>query len=118
ANLIGPGRERNVMVKIETYPNGVVCLRPVGDLDWSNATALRHAVHSILRLHVRVELDLQDVESIDAAGLSALVGSVRLIRNIPGQVRVIHMPPAVRSRVELLRIDPRFVGMGETGEAA
>lgn len=106
------------MVKTETYPDGVVCLRPAGDLDWSNATALRHAVHSILRPHVRVELDLQDVESIDAVGLSALVGSVRLIRSIPGEVRVSHMPPAVRLRIELLCIDPRFVGVGETGEAA
>jgi anti-anti-sigma factor len=106
------------MIKTETYPDGVVCLRPVGDLDWSNATALRHAVNSVLRPYVRVELDLQDVESIDAVGLSALVGSVRLIRSIPGEVRVSHMPQVVRSRIELLRINPRFVGAGGTGQAA
>ena len=106
------------MIKTETYPNGVVCLRPVGDLNWSNAVALRHAVHSVLRPQVRVVLDLQDVESIDAVGLSALVGSVRRIRSVPGEVRVFHMPPAVRSRIELLRIDPRCFAAGETGEAA
>lgn len=106
------------MIKTETYPNGVVCLRPVGELDWSNATALRHAVHSLARPYVRVVIDLQDVESIDAVGLSALVGSVRLIRSIRGEVRVLHMPRAVRSRLELLRIDLRCVGAGATGEAA
>ena len=106
------------MIKTETYPNGVVCLRPVGDLDWSNASSLRHAVHDTASPYVRVEIDLQDVESIDAVGLSALVGSVRLIRSIRGDVRVTHMPPAVRSRLELLRIDPRCVAAGETGEAA
>jgi anti-anti-sigma factor len=106
------------MIKTETYPNGVVCLRPVGDLDWSNATALRHAVHSVLRPYVRLELDLQDVQSIDAVGLSALLGSVRLIRSLHGEVRVSHMPSVVRSRVELLGIDPRFVPAGEPREAA
>ena len=106
------------MIKTETYSNGVVCLRPVGDLNWSNATALRHAVQDVFRPFVRLELDLQDVESIDAVGLSALVGSVRLIRSVAGEVRVTHLPPVVRSRVELLGIDPRIVGAEGTGEAA
>ena len=105
------------MIKTETR-DGVVCIRPAGDLDWANATALRHAIHDVLRPFVRVELDLDDVVSVDAVGVSALLGSVRLIRSIHGQVRVSNMPAAVRSRVQLLGIDPRFVGADGPGEAA
>lgn len=106
------------MIKTETYPDGVVCLRPVGDLTWDSATALRHAVHDVLSPSMLVELDLQDVASIDAVGLSALLGSVRLIRSVAGEVQVSNIPPAVQSRLDMLGIDLRFVGAKGTGEAA
>ena len=105
------------MIKIETR-DGVICIRPVGDLDWESATALRHAVHDVLGSFVRVEIDLDDVASIDAVGISALVGSVRLIRSMHGEVRVSNMPQLVRSRVETLGLDPRCGGAEGPGEAA
>lgn len=103
-----PTHERNDVIKIETCPNGTVRVSPAGDLDWTNATALRHAAHELLELHLGAELDLHDVVSIDAVGISALLGSVRLIRSAGGKVRITNMNPQVRSRLQLLSIDPEF----------
>ena len=107
------------MIETATYPDGVVRLRPLGDLDWISARVLRHAVHDVIEPQVRVELDLDDVESMDAVGFSALLGSVRIIRSLGGEVRVCNLSPAVRSRFEMLGIDvPSFAAPDARGDAA
>lgn len=93
------------MIETSTYPDGVIRLSPLGDLDWISARALRHAMHDVIQPGMRVELDLHDVMSIDAVGVSALLGSVRLIRSLGGEVRVCNMSQPVRSRLEMLGID-------------
>lgn len=106
------------MIKTETHPDGMVSLRPIGDLDWSNAGALGHAVHNVLTPFVRVEIDLEHVVSVDAVGITRLLRSVRLIRSIAGEVQVTKVPAAVQSRLDLLGIDLRFIGTSRPGEAA
>jgi anti-anti-sigma factor len=107
------------VIETSTYPDGVVRLSPLGDLDWISARALRHAVHDLINPRMRVEFDLHDVMSIDAAGISALLGSVRLIRSLGGEARVCNMSKPVRSRFEMLGIDVRsFAATGAWGDAA
>ena len=106
------------MIKTETYADGMVSLRPIGDLDWSNASALRRAARGVLRPFVRVEIDLNDVVSTDAVGIAALLRSVRMIRSIAGEVQVSRVPSTVQSRLDLLGIDLRLVGAPGPGKAA
>jgi len=107
------------VIDTSTYPDGVLRLSPRGDLDWISARALRHAVHDIITPRMRVELDLHDVMSIDAVGFSALLGSVRLIRSLGGEVRVCNVSQPVRSRFEMLGIDvPSFAATRARGDAA
>lgn len=107
------------MIETSTYPDGVVRLSPLGDLDWMSARALRHAMHDVIQPLMRVELDLHDVMSIDAVGVSALLGSVRLVRSLGGEVRVCNMSQPVRSRLETLGIDLQtLAGTRARGDAA
>jgi len=97
------------MIEIQTRRNGTVRVGPVGDLDWTRATALRLVVHDVLEMQMGVELDLRDVISIDAVGISALLGSVRRIRSAGGEVRITNMKPQIRSRLQLLGMEPEFL---------
>ena len=91
---------------IETYvdrASSIVC-KPWGRLDWVEATCLRHVINDALRPGIEVVIDLGHVDSVDAVGMSALLGSVRRVRAIGSRVRVCNVQPAVRGRLELVGI--------------
>jgi anti-anti-sigma factor len=72
-----------------------------GDLDWVGATALRHVMADLLQPGMEVVIDLRLVDSCDAVGISALVGSTRRARAVGCRVRILddprneHQAPAV-----------------------
>jgi anti-anti-sigma factor len=53
-----------------------------------------------------VVVDLRHVESMDAAGVSALTDSVRLVRTLGGTARVCNTRPGLRWRLQLVGIEP------------
>jgi hypothetical protein len=72
---------RKELLVIETYVGAderCIC-RPLGDLDWVRAFSLRHAIHKLLQPRIEILIDLSRIESVDATGISALVGSVRRV---------------------------------------
>lgn len=93
--------EERKMIETQAGPNASVHLRPFGNLDWIGAMSLRHVVQDALRPGVQLVIDLSRVRSIDAVGVSALVGSVRRVRAVGGEVQISNPVPGVTRRLEL-----------------
>ncbi|HEX6393785.1 MAG TPA: STAS domain-containing protein [Acidimicrobiales bacterium] len=89
------------MIEIQTCTDGRVKLRPFGDFTWTSAVSLRHLVHDAICQELDLTIDLSRVEGIDAAGLSALVGSIRRARSAGGTAQVINARPRVTAVFEL-----------------
>jgi anti-sigma B factor antagonist len=104
---------------IETY----VCvdrqrlLVPLGDLDWVSAFSLRHAVHDLMEPGIEILIDLSRVESIDATGISALVGCARRVKAAGGTARICNAPPQVQRRLEHVGAD-RLLWPGQQGNGS
>jgi anti-anti-sigma factor len=86
---------------IDTYvrQDDSVVIRPSGPLDYRAATALRHAVAHSVHRGIDLLLDLGDVETIDAVGVSTLVGTVRRTRALGGSTTIYNAGSNVRERM-------------------
>ena len=81
---------------------------PSGDLDWISAFSFRHFIGELYHPGDSIVVDLSRVPSIDATGLSALVGAVRRVLSMGGAVQIRHVCPAVLRRLQLVGLD-RFL---------
>jgi anti-anti-sigma factor len=88
----------------------VVC-KPRGNLDWAAAMSLRRDVRDSLGPGVEIVIDLSPVEFIDAAGMQAVVGSVRLARAFGASARVCNARPPVQRLIELVGVYPLVTGL-------
>jgi anti-anti-sigma factor len=73
----------------------------MGDLDWTGAMTLPHALHDVLQPGIKLCVDLSQVGYIDALGASPLVGAVRRLRAAGGEMQLsyaAHMLAVVRRR--------------------
>ena len=68
-------------------PNGCIVCRVVGELDLSTVTQLRDSL-AHLATCPRLVIDLSAVPFVDSAGLGALVGAIRRVREHGGDVVV------------------------------
>jgi len=89
--------------------SSILC-RPIGQLDWAGAIALRHVVHDSLAPGAEIVIDLSRVGFVDAAGMSALVGSVRRVRALGGTARICNVRPRVQRLMELVCVDRLLMG--------
>lgn len=69
-------------------------LRPIGIIDSSSAWVFREAIAGLLA-PCRVVLDLSAVSFIDSAGLGAIVGAVRRIRERQGELHLAGPRPSI-----------------------
>jgi anti-anti-sigma factor len=84
-------------------PESIVCT-PWGDLDWIGAMSLRHVMTDVIQPGVEVVIDLDHVNSVDAVGVSALVGSSRRARAIGCTVRIRNATPHLCRLLERLEL--------------
>jgi anti-anti-sigma factor len=86
---------------IETYvrQDDSVVIRPAGPLYCLAATALRHAVAQSVHCGIDLLVDLGDVESIDAVGISTLVGTTRRTKALGGSTTIYNVGSDVRERM-------------------
>jgi anti-sigma B factor antagonist len=81
---------------------GVVVVRPTGDLDAYTAPELRSRLRGATEAGARIlVVDLSAVTFIDSAGLGALVGAHRRMREGGGVLRIVQPPPLVGRAFEL-----------------
>ncbi len=75
-------------------------------LDASNASEVRRRIDSLMdRGRNRLALDLDQVSFVDSTGLSVFVHAVKSARATGGNINLIHPSPAVRSVLELTRLN-------------
>lgn len=93
-------------VNVERPEPGVVVLRARGDLDAYTAPGLRSELHAATEGEATlVVVDLADVTFIDSAGLGALVGAHRRMREADGALRIVRPPDLVARAFELTGLD-------------
>ncbi len=105
------------MLEIETsrIVNDLVC-KPMGDLDAYTVGKFRTAL-SRLENEVRVIIDLTEVPFMDSAGLGALIGYMRRVRQNKHRVAVASSRPAITRLLHTTGFD-RLVPVKETLDEA
>lgn len=82
-----------IEMNIEEADDYTVC-RPSGDLDAYSVGAFREALNR-LASNPRLLIDLSGVPFMDSAGLGALIGGIRRVREAEGRVVVICNRPSL-----------------------
>jgi len=100
----------------EQTPEGYTICRPVGELDAFTVSQFRQALAEMAGSH-RLVIDMSGVPFVDSAGLGALIGGIRRVRELHGDVAVACNRPTL---VRLLRTTgfDRIVTVAETVEEA
>ncbi len=86
-------------IQQDTTPEGYVVCRPVGELDAFTVSQFRQAL-SEMASSSRLLIDMSGVPFVDSAGLGALIGGIRRVRELGGDVAVSCNRPTL---VRLLR---------------
>jgi len=104
-------------IQYEVTPDGYTICRPAGELDAFTVHQFRQALAEIASSR-HVVIDLSGVPFVDSAGLGALIGGIRRVREIGGYVVVACSRRTLASLLHTTGID-RIVTVTETvGEAA
>src|SRR3954453_9080929 len=85
--------------------NGVVCLRPEGELDLGTMDALRARLDDLDRLHKTVRLDLGGLTFLATSGLGVLVDANARARELGSCLTFYHGRPEVERMVKLSGVD-------------
>lgn len=97
--------------------DGLTVLRPEGELDAFTVAGFRQAMAAIRDLD-RLILDLSDVAFVDSAGLGALIGAIRQVREAGGQVCLICNRPGLLTVLRSTGFDSTVPVLGSVEEAA
>lgn len=97
------------MQTILAYPQSYV-IRPCGLLNASNAVEFQRQVTTAVAQegHTSVVLDMEQVESLDSAGLMALVSGLRLAQALNRRFSLCSISPSIRIIFELTQLDGVF----------
>jgi anti-anti-sigma factor len=93
------------MIQIENCQDSTTIVRLSGDLDLVSSFHLRHVVCDILEPGLNLVIDLRHVRTMDAVGVSALLGSIRRVRASGGKAQVRNAQPRVRWLFQILGVD-------------
>jgi anti-anti-sigma factor len=102
------------MIETNTCKDGRVRLTAVGEFTGTTAVSLRHVVVDSVGHGVTVIIDLCGVERIDAAGVSALVGTVRQARSVSGDAQVVNARPEVEASFQPAGVRDMLLGSSTT----
>lgn len=105
------------MVEIQISDGGdhTIC-RPTGELDAYNVAHFRDALTGLADA-TRLLIDLSDVPFMDSAGLGALIGGIRKVREGGGEVAVACSRPTLTRLLHTTGFD-RIVPVTETVDDA
>jgi anti-sigma B factor antagonist len=104
-------------VQIEqTEHSGLAVCRPTGELDASTVTEFREHLAGFVGTDALV-IDLCEVPFMDSAGLGALIGGIRRIRDAGGSVGVVCDRPSVLRLLHTTGFD-RIVDVAPTLDEA
>jgi len=93
-----------------------VVVRPVGELDAYTVPSFRESLAGLTAAE-RLLIDLSEVPFMDSAGLGALIGGIRRVREAGGEVTVACSRPALTRLLHTTGFD-RIVVVADTPAAA
>lgn len=96
--------------------DGATLCRPIGELDAFTVGEFREHLVGLADRSVLI-IDLSDVPFMDSAGLGALIGGIRRVRDAGGAVGVVCARPAVLRLLHTTGFD-RIVEISPTVDAA
>lgn len=102
-------------IQIQDEASHTIC-RPVGELDAYTVPQFREALAGVARSE-RLLIDLSEVPFMDSAGLGALIGGIRRVREAEGEVAVACSRPTLTRLLHTTGFD-RIVSVTETVEEA
>lgn len=102
-------------IQIHDHSTYTVC-RPVGELDAYTVPQFRDVLASVGPAQ-RLLIDLSDVPFMDSAGLGALIGGIRRVREADGEVAVACNRPTLMRLLHTTGFD-RIVPVTETVDEA
>jgi len=85
--------------------NGVVCLRPEGELDQATMDDLRDRLDDLDRLRKTVRLDLGGLTFLATSGLGVLLDASARAREHGGRLTFYHGRPEVERMLKLSGVD-------------
>jgi len=101
---------RTVDIVVHSHIEGSWCVLTVaGELDVVGAPELRQQVmRTVADGHRHLVLDLRGVDYVDSFGLGVLVGALKRVRLLDGDLRLVVGEPRVRRVLELCDLDRVF----------
>jgi len=98
--------------------DGWTVLSVVGELDMATAPEVREHLHGLLAQgHEKLIVDLDEVSFLDSTALGVLVGLLKRVRTVGGDLRLVCTQPRVLKVFEITRLDQAF-GITDSVEAA
>ncbi|HEY3020305.1 MAG TPA: STAS domain-containing protein [Solirubrobacteraceae bacterium] len=85
--------------------NGIVCLRPEGELDYATMEALRDRLDALERLRKTVRLDLGGLTFVATAGLSVLLDASVRASEMGARLTFYHGRPEIERVLKLSGLD-------------
>lgn len=90
-----------------------------GRLDASSAKEIKEKVSALAKENrINLVMDMAAVEFMDSSGLGSLVGSLRLVNELGGDIKVASLQDPVRAIFELTRLHRIFEIFDDRGAAA
>lgn len=114
-NSTPPWEGRVLEIEVTTESGHTLC-RPVGELDAYTVGQFRESLSSVATVS-RLLIDLSEVPFMDSAGLGALIGGIRRVREAGGEVAVACSRPTLTRLLHTTGFD-RIVPVTETVEDA
>jgi len=90
-----------------------------GRLDASSAQEIKDKVSALAKENrINLVIDMAAVEFMDSSGLGSLVGSLRLVNELGGDIKIASLQDPVRAIFELTRLHRIFEIFDDSGAAA
>ena len=102
-----------------TLENGILTVRPTGDIDHHATVSLREQTDRLLseKRPKKLLLDLSKTEFMDSSGIGLVMGRWKLMRDISGRVVIENAPKAIKKVMKMSGIE-KLVSMEDKKEGS
>jgi stage II sporulation protein AA (anti-sigma F factor antagonist) len=92
---------------ISSVKDGVLCVKPTGDIDHHTAKNMREAIDSlIVRNNPReLELDLSAIDFMDSSGLGLVLGRYKKQSDVGGKFKIINPSRRIMQILQLAGVE-------------
>jgi len=92
---------------LSSMSDGVLCVKPVGDIDHHTAQSMREAIDGLIIKNnpKELELDLSAIDFMDSSGLGLVLGRYKKQSDIGGKFKIINPGRRVLQILQLAGVE-------------